>query len=179
MDIRKFELIKKEYEEYYNSLLRKGKLPLGATEKGFWGAAVAEEIFELFHKLNLRKYRSFIDLGSGDGKVVLIASSFGIDAVGIEFDKDLFKKSIEVRKEFDLKCDFMNSDFYDADLSKFDLIFVNPDAPFEKELESKLLKEMKGKLIVYGAQFKPKALKHEENFFINGTEINIYSNKTP
>ncbi|MBI2131146.1 hypothetical protein HYU10_05255 [Candidatus Woesearchaeota archaeon] len=179
MDTKKFGLIKEECEEYYNSFLRQGKFPLGPTEKGFWGAAVPEEILELFNNISIKKYRNFVDLGSGDGKVVLIASLFGIHAVGIEFDGDLFRKSVEIRDNLDLKCSFMNSDFYGADLSGFSLIFVNPDAPFERGLEKKLLKEMKGKLIVYGEQFKPKRLKHEEQFFIGGTEINIYSNKKP
>lgn len=179
MDIKKFSQLKEEYEEYYNSFLKRGKLPLGATEKGFWGAAVPEEVLELFERIGIRKYKSFIDLGSGDGKAVLIASLFGIDAVGIEFDKDLFNKAVEIKNKFNLNCEFINSDFYEIGLSEFDLIFINPDAPFEKGMESKLLKEMKGKLIVYGEQFKPKKLAHEWQFFVGGTEVNVYSNKTP
>ncbi len=176
MDIKKFELIKQEYEEYYNSFLKQGKLPLGATEKGFWGAAVAEEVLELFERIEIKKFKNFIDLGSGDGKVVLIVSLFGVDAAGIEFDKDLFNKAVEIKNKFNLDCRFMNSDFYEMDLSEFGLIFVNPDAPFEKGLERKLLKQMKGKLVVYGEQFKPKKLNHEEQFFVHGTEVNVYSN---
>ena len=179
MDTKKFELIKHEYEEYYNSFLKQGKLPLGATEKGFWGAAVAEEVIELFENIGIKRYKNLIDLGSGDGKVVLIASLFGVDAAGIEFDKDLFNKAVEIKNKFKLSCKFINSDFYETDLSEFSLIFVNPDAPFEKGLERKLLKEMKGKLVVYGEQFKPKKLNHEEQFFVHGTEVNIYTNKTP
>lgn len=179
MDIKKLDRLKEEYEEYYNSFLKQGKLPLGATSKGFWCAAVADEIIELFEKICIKKYRYFIDLGSGDGKVAAIASLFGIKAVGVEFDKDLFNKSVEIKNKFNLSCKFINSDFYDIDLSEFDLIFVNPDAPFEKGLERKLLKEMKGKLIVYGEQFKPKKLNHEEQFFIEGTEVKVYTNKKP
>ena len=179
MDTKKFSQLKEEYEEYYNSFLKQGKLPLGATEKGFWGAAVAEEVLELFEKMGIKKYRNFIDLGSGDGKVAAIASLFGIKTTGVEFDEDLFNKSVEIKNKFNLNCEFINSDFYEIDLSKFGLIFINPDVPFEKGLENKLLNEMKGKLVVYGEQFKPKKLKHEEQFFVHGTEVNVYSNKTP
>ena len=40
------------------------------TEVGFWGTAACDDVFELFQKINLSKFKNFIDLGSGDGKVV-------------------------------------------------------------------------------------------------------------
>ena len=39
-----FTDIKKEYDDFHKSLLRKGKLPLGSTGKGFWGENNRREI---------------------------------------------------------------------------------------------------------------------------------------
>ena len=73
---KQFAEIKKEYDDFYKSFLRKGKLPLWSTEQGFFGGVIADEVYEAFKKIKLDKNTSFIDLGSGDGKVVLIASLF-------------------------------------------------------------------------------------------------------
>ena len=91
-----FQSIVKEYDQYYKSLLQKGRLPLKSTAKGFWGYSIAEEVYELFKKIKLEQYKSFVDLGSGDGKVVLIASLF-TKAIGIEIDEELVRKSEEMK----------------------------------------------------------------------------------
>ena len=58
--IAEYMKIKDEYDKFYNDLLADGKLPLRATEKGFWGIAVADDIIELFKKLNLKKAKNFL-----------------------------------------------------------------------------------------------------------------------
>ena len=69
-----------------------------------------------------------------------------------------------------------NLDFYEEDFSKYDFLFCNPDSPIERMLEKKLLKEMKGRLIVYGSQFIPKKLFRESEFKISGTDIFVFIN---
>jgi hypothetical protein len=153
----KFQQIKKEYEEFYNSFLRNGRLPMGETKAGFWGTAATDDIFELFKTIELQKFKSFIDLGSGDGKVVLIASLFTKSA-GIEFDEELHAKAVEIKEKLGLNAELMNGDFMEHDLSGYDVIFINPDKPFNKGLERKLRKEMKGTLLVYNMVYKPFSL---------------------
>ena len=46
MDKAKFENIKSEYDNFYNELLRNGKLPLWDTGRGFYGNAISGEIFD-------------------------------------------------------------------------------------------------------------------------------------
>ena len=41
------------------------------------GPSGTQDIYDFFVKIKLERYKNFIDLGSGDGKVVLIASLFG------------------------------------------------------------------------------------------------------
>ena len=91
-----FAQIKKEYDNFYRSLLRSGKLPMRSTSKGFWNAAISDEVYEAFKRIGLHKFKNFLDIGSGDGKVVLIASLFCENAEGIEIDNFLHNKAVEI-----------------------------------------------------------------------------------
>jgi precorrin-6B methylase 2 len=153
-----FLRIKKEYDEFYREFISQGKLPMGETEAGFWGVSLTDDIFELFKEIRLDKYKSFIDLGSGDGKVALIASLF-TNSAGIEFDEDLFKSSVKIRDKLGLDASIVKGDFLKHDLSQYDIIFINPDKQFSEGAEAKLLKEMKGTLIVYNHIYLPNQLK--------------------
>ena len=176
MDGRKFALIKKEYEGFYKGLLSRGRLPMWSTEKGFWNASVSDEIYAAFKKLKLSKFNNFLDLGSGDGKVVLIASLFCKNAEGVEIDDVLHHKALEIQSKLNVNnAVFHNKDFFGHDLSAYDAIFVAPDAPFQRGLENKLAKEMKGKLIHYGHHFHPESLKKKSSFLVRGSLVSVYS----
>jgi len=116
-------------------------------------------------------------LGSGDGKVVLIASLFGVKATGIEFDKDLIDVSVKIRDELNLSADFIQGDFLKQDLSRYDIIFINPDKGFKLKLENKLIKEMKStaKLFVYNNIFLPNILKKGKTYWFEQVPIISYS----
>ena len=43
----------KDIQDEYDSILKKGKLPMWSTDKGFWGYADPEVCFEIFKKLKL------------------------------------------------------------------------------------------------------------------------------
>ena len=176
MRISKFRELKQQYQEFYDSFYKKGKIPMGDTEKGIWGTADTQDLYDFFVKVKLSKHKNFIDLGSGDGKVVLIASLFGVNAVGIEFDRDLLKSSIKIKNSLDLKAKFIQGDFLQHDLSKYDFIFINPDKGFEKGLEDKLLKEMnpKAKLFVYNNIFLPRFLKKGKSYWFSGIPVISY-----
>ena len=172
-----FAHIKKEYDDFYRSLLKDGKLPMRSTEKGFWNAAIADEVYETFRIIKLNQFKNFFDIGSGDGKVVLIASLFCKNAEGIEIDKFLHDKAVQIKNKFKINnAIFHNKDFFQHDFSKYGVLFLAPDAPLERGLENKLLNEMKGKLIHYGHNFHPRFLKKENEFLVNGTFISLYSN---
>ena len=175
--IKKFGLLKQKYDEFYKSFYTKGSIPVGDTEKGIWGAAITGHIFEFFKKIKLQNYKNFIDLGSGDGKVVLTASLFGVKATGIEFDRDLIKTSIRIRDELGLKAEFLQEDFLKQDLSGYDIIFINPDKGFEYKLENKLLKEMRpeAKLFVYNNIFLPNILKKGKTYWFEQVPIIGYN----
>jgi predicted O-methyltransferase YrrM len=176
MRIDKFRELKQKYQEFYDSFYKKGKVPMGDTEKGIWGTTDAQDIYDFFVKIKLSKYKNFIDLGSGDGKVVLIASLFGVSATGIEFDRDLIRTAIKTKNKLKLQAKFIKGDFLDYDLSKYDFVFINPDKGFEQGLEDKLLKEMnpKARLVVYNNIFLPRFLKKGKTYLFGGIPIIDY-----
>lgn len=176
MKPNKFKVIKQEYDNFYKSLLKKGSLPMRSTELGFWNAAISQEVYDAFKKLNLQKFNSFIDLGSGDGKITLIASLFCKQAEGIEIDDELFEKSLEFKNRLNIKnVVFHNNDFIDHPIKDYDVVFINPDKPMERGLEKKLLKELNGKLILYGHHFHPLQLKKEKSFLVDNNLVSLYS----
>lgn len=171
---QKFDAIKKEYESYYSELLSKHKL-LRETSLGYYGASPADAVFSFFRKISLEKKKSFVDLGSGDGKIVLIAALF-TKAAGIEIDDELVKDAERIKKKLSMKAEFILGDYLDHDLSKYDIFFLNPDNHFP-ELEKKLRKEMKkdARLVVFGRLYKPMNIKMEKSIVVGGIGFYIYS----
>lgn len=130
-----------------------------------------------------RKYkicRSFCDLGSGDGRVVLLASLFNIKkAVGIESDLWLHNVSNHIKNHINLehfwKAKFIRNDFSKHNVRGYDYVFVSPDKPFYRGLEEKFQKELDGKLIVYGHEtFQPTTLKCLHRFNLNNELFCVY-----
>ena len=176
MDDAAFAQIKEEYDNFYRSLLKRGRLPMWGTGKGFWNASISDEIFEIFKGIGLANFKSFLDIGSGDGKVAMIAALFCRNAEGIEIDRLLHNKAVEIKSKLKINnVSFHNKDFFEHDFSGYDVLFLAPDAPLERGLETKLLKEMNGKLIHYGNHFHPSSMRKEKSFLVNGTLASLYS----
>jgi tRNA1(Val) A37 N6-methylase TrmN6 len=67
------------------------------------------------------------DLGSGDGRIVIMAArKFKADATGVEFDQDLWKQSVEKIKSLGLEktARIIHGDILKQDYSSADLITV-------------------------------------------------------
>ncbi len=177
--IDKFHAIKEKYSDFYEkNFYAKGKGTVEDTEKGIWGPAATQDVYEFFTKIKLQNYKNFLDLGSGDGKVVLIASLF-TDAAGIEIDKKLLKVGEKIKKDLNLKnAEFIRGDYLKQDISKYDFIFINPDQGFYKGIEDKLIKEMNkdAVLFVYNKIFQPRFLKKGKKYWFNGIPIIKYKN---
>lgn len=173
-----FHKIKGIYDDFHRFLLKQGRLPMGSTRVGFWGASVTSEIFRLFHQVGLKDYSHFLDLGSGDGRVVMIASLF-TRASGIEFDGYLHSVAEYMKTQLaniphTERTRFIQGNFYHYSLRDYDMIFINPDQPLDKGLERKLLDEMNGTLLVAGHHYHPKNLIKHKQFEINGTLFTLY-----
>ena len=160
---QKFTEIQEEYDKIDSDFKKKNKVVYG-TQKGIYGAVKCKRLFDFFKEIELDKYERFIDLGSGDGRAVLIASLF-TDATGIEFDDDLAKRSEKVAEKLGLSCKFICGDFLEEDLTKYDFIFINPDQEFSKGLDKKLSEELKGVLFVNNNIFLPSKLKKGKSYW--------------
>ena len=169
----KFKKYKEGYAELSNSFLKKGNLPLGPTEVGYWGSSSMTEVYKLFKKIGLGKYKSFVDLGSGDGRVVAVASLF-TKSFGIEGDKELCNIANDMMRKLGFSAEFIYANYDDEDLSVYDVIFIFPDK--KDNILNEKLKKMKGILVVYGPNF-PLDLHKREIYDIDGTLITIYDNK--
>ncbi len=86
-----------------------------------------EAVVEKMLKLGgLKKGEKMFDLGSGDGRIVIMAAQkFGADATGIEMDKDLYNKSMEKIRSLGLKnARIINGDIFKQDYSSADMLTV-------------------------------------------------------
>ena len=93
---------------------------------------VLEGIFktlEIKFKLKRKSKQSFIDLGSGDGKVVIYSgANYKIKSIGIEINKELVKEANSSLKNLKWMTRryirFKNEDFYCQNLEKYDFIYM-------------------------------------------------------
>jgi hypothetical protein len=104
----------------------------------------------------------FLDLGSGDGRVVFLANVLGADAVGIEFDKQLVRISRRAGKSLKGLVDpkrlkIVKGDFFASPWSGYDVIFFFDSSSFEPErVRRKLEREMDpGAVLVVGFEQAP------------------------
>ena len=91
-----------------------------------------------------------IDLGSGDGRIVIAAAKKGINAAGVEYNPDLveYSKKYAEREGVADKTDFVNADFFEYDLSKATVItmFLLPE--LNRRLKPQLLELKPGTRII-------------------------------
>jgi len=171
MQLDKFDAINQFYSKHHAGLLISGKSQR-PTESGYWAASDPQQLFELFQQLHLEKYKNFLDLGSGDGIVVAIASLF-TSAAGIEIDAKLHKEALGIKKQLGLDYSLKCADYLEEDLSLYDFIFINPDNYFYK-LEKKLVDGFKGTLVMTDNMFKPLTLKEDERIVAGGSSYILY-----
>lgn len=75
----------------------------------------------------LKPGEKMFDLGSGDGRIVIMAASkFKANSTGVEFDKDLWKQSSDKIKEMSLDktASIIHGDITKQDFSSADLLTV-------------------------------------------------------
>jgi len=123
------------------------------------------------------KGKSFVDLGSGDGRTVILAHKMGAEkAVGIEFEGELLEISESLKRDLagDAESiEFKKGDFLKEALGEYDIIFYNLTGTFDEDkLIKKIRKEMRpGALFVMykfwnaykkGGKLLPKAIEKYE-----------------
>jgi len=114
--------------------------------------AERERAFDL---LNLKKGQLFVDLGSGDGIMLVMAAQRGLRAVGYEINPFLWFYSWLRTRRYGRKVKVKMVSFWRADLSDADGIFVFLITHHMKHLDRLLsARQSKKKLKVVSNSFK-------------------------
>jgi len=165
--------------EYFSDLdLERGNI-VRDTEKGIFGVSDISITNKFFEKINLNETNRFIDLGSGDGRINILASVY-CQSTGIEIDKPLieeskkhskklFENKILEEKELE-RLKFIEGDYEEFDYSKVNIIFSFADHFFTEKFISKLKKDFKGILYVYQGVFLPEGVKKGRTVWIQNEE---------
>jgi protein-L-isoaspartate O-methyltransferase len=112
------------------------------------------------------------DLGSGDGRIVIAMALRGAEVIGFELNPILAYYSRWKIKNLGLtsKAKIVIGDFWNADLSQFDVVTLFGIDYIMEKLGEKLQKEMKNGSTVISNAFEFKAWKKEKS----ESGINVY-----
>ena len=95
---------------------------------------------------DLKPNEVLYDLGSGDGRAVIMAATdFRAKSVGVELREDLAKKALTSIQLLDLndKPKIMQKDIFDINLSSADVVFLYLTTSANEKLKPKLEAELK------------------------------------
>jgi 2-polyprenyl-3-methyl-5-hydroxy-6-metoxy-1,4-benzoquinol methylase len=92
----------------------------------------------------IRSGMRMADLGAGDGRIVIAYAQAGVDSVGFEMDESLIAVAnthIQAAGVTE-RVSIIQKDFWNEDLSQFDIITIYPMPDVMDTLEEKLKKEL-------------------------------------
>lgn len=116
----------------------------------------------------VKKGKKFYELGSGDGRVVYAAASFGAEAVGIEQSWLRVWYSIYQSKKLHLtNAHFFHGNIFKKNYSDANIIYIYLLTKGIKKLEEKLPKELKKRTVIITQTYhfqKLKPFKKQGNF---------------
>ena len=132
------------------------------TGKGYYFPALLEDNVAALEAYVDPGHR-FLDLGSGDGRVVFLAHALGADATGIEYEPELVEISLAARDALgDLiepeQVRFIEGDFFEHPWSGYDVVFYFDLGSFEDQrLRKKIAAELDpgARLLVYHESTMP------------------------
>ncbi len=122
----------------------------------------------------LRAGEKVFDLGSGDGRIVIMAAQkFHAEAVGVELDKDLFKRSMERIRKLGLEktARIVNGDLLKQNYSSADLVTVYLlPASIDNKVQPLLDKQLKkgARVVAHDFEFKNWTPEKVENIADDG-----------
>ncbi len=158
-----------EIIEYFSDMANE----VHETEKGIFGVSDLAKIQEFFDQIETKG--TFLDLGSGDGRVAILAAKFFDKAIGIEFDDLLCKKSVKHAKKCKSTAEFLCADYEEYDFTKIDLLFSYADHNFSEEFVKKLIEEFKGTIYIYEGVYFPKGATKGKTIWADQTPIMSYT----
>ena len=110
---------------------------------------VPSPVLVIQHMLKLADLRAgevFFDLGSGDGRTVIMAAkAFGARAVGVELREDLAKKALSTIHDNGLanRVTIVNGDMFGVNLASADVVFLYLTTSANETIRGKMEAELK------------------------------------
>lgn len=104
-----------------------------------------KRVKKMLELAQLKPGEKLVDLGSGDGRILIEAAKLGAEAIGYEIDPFLVLKSKkEIKKQgLENKIKIYRRSFWQADLKEADVVTFYGITGIMKRMEKKLLKELK------------------------------------
>lgn len=175
---RNFWMLKEFYDRLDMELISKKGCSVFPTEFGLYGSSSMPIVFELFRRIELQKFKRFVDLGSGDGRIVLLASLF-THADGIEGDENLHNHAQAAKKSVKIpelkRSSFICGDYMEQDLSGYDVLFIYADHNWPDVFQEKLLREVKGIVLSLHNIYRPDKLPRGKTYWIEQTPFFSYT----
>lgn len=114
-----------------------------------------EKTLTMIRIANIRPGEQAVDLGAGEGKLVLAMAAKGAQAVGIEIDEERSMISISKisRAGLQNRARIINGSFWEHDLSPYDLIVLYGVPSIMERLEKKINNEAKPSVRVVSNHF--------------------------
>lgn len=159
---------------YFKKLDSKRGNQVRDTSKGIFGTSNLEIMKKFFDQIQLSNTNHFVDLGSGDGRVVLLASEY-TKATGIEIDNELICESNQHKKELGADAEFLEQDYEEYTYTEVDVLFSFADHFFTPTYIQKLKQEFKGTLYIYEGVFLPEKIPKGKTYWIDQTKIISYT----
>jgi SAM-dependent methyltransferase len=113
-------------------------------------------VFEMLELAGVTKDDVVYDLGSGDGRVVILAAQkYGARGVGIEIDPKLVAIARQVAREAEVssKVSFIEGDLFTADISAATVVTLYLSTTVNRQLEPKLRRELRPGTRIVSHQF--------------------------
>ena len=113
-------------------------------------------VYQMLELAEVTKDDVVYDLGSGDGRIVVIAAQkYGARGVGVELNPKLIEVSRQVAREADVsdRVTFIQGDLFEADISAATVVTLFLSSSANAELEPKLRKELRPGTRIVSHQF--------------------------
>jgi hypothetical protein len=115
-----------------------------------------KDVEDTLKQANLRKGQVFLELGSGDGRVVRTAvKNYQVKGIGVDINPVLvFWSRILARRQHLTDINFIKKNIFDIDLSQADIIYLFLMPVLIERLTEKLNREIKKNSLVISHGFK-------------------------
>lgn len=173
---REFTIIKEYFAKLDMAHIREHDTSVWPTEYGLFGSSDMYDVLELFKRIGME---SFVDLGSGDGRIVLLAGLF-TDATGIEGDPALHAIALKAKEDLmeripELeRCTFIKGDYSEMDLSGYRTFFIYADHDWPEGFQKQLMR-YEGMLYSLHNIYKPSLLKRARTYWIGQVPFISYA----